>query len=457
MRAPDRKLTIAVFGNGGREDALAEAWARSPHVGRVVVSPGNMLIALKCAYGKVAVDPYCNLKSANSIVNAAVRNRADWADVAQDDALASGAVDWLQSRGIPAFGPGKWPARIEWDKFWQRRFADRHCISVPEWVPFESRDLVPAREYLAAIYETDPTHVVWVKAAGLCAGKGARKAASLAQALQRIEEMGMLGEAGATFLIEDGVDGVESSHFAVTDGTTFAHHFKTARDHKAAYDGEEGEMTGGMGAVAPAAPIGLSSWEGARFHLIDKVLVWLYLGGWPYVGILYAGAIADRWRRISIGIAPICLEHNARWGDPEAQVVVPGIETDYAEMVDAAMSGTLREVTITEDALYRVSVAVVARGYPGNTDAVRRKRIFGIEKVLKMPDIRVYGAGVIVEDNRFYVGGGRLFHIVGEGATLAQARDRVYAALDEIRDEDNSIYYRRDIGLLDLQTRGNYC
>ena len=269
MRAPDRKLIVFIVGSGGREDVLAEKWAQSPYVGEVIVSPGNDWIARKRAYGKVRVDPHCDLASSDSIADAAARNRADWVDVAQEDAIASGAVDVLQRRGVRAFGPSKQPARIEWDKYWQRRFADRHRISVPDWAPFESRDLVPARRHLAAVYEKDPAHIVWIKAAGLCGGKGARKATSLPQALGRIEEMRSLGQAGEYFLIEDNIEGVESSHLAMTDGTTFAYHFKAARDHKAAYDGEEGEMTGGMGAVAPATPIGLSSWKGADFHLIN--------------------------------------------------------------------------------------------------------------------------------------------------------------------------------------------
>ena len=444
-------MTVLVADGGGRGDVLAEAYAASPHVGKVVLTPGNGFAAWKNAYGKVFVDPHCDLKNAGSIVNVALRNNADLADVSQDNAIAAGAVDALQQLGIRAFGPGRWPGRIEWDKWWQRRFADRHHITVPDWAPFESRDLGPAEKHLRALYEKDPDRIVWIKAGGLCEGKGARKATSLAQALDRLQEMPILGEAGRIFLIEKGIDGVESSHFAITDGTTYAYDFKVARDHKAAYDGDKGEMTGGMGAVAPAAPIGLSSWKGAEHQLIRKPVMWLYLNGWPYTGILYAGAMAPSDRRISLGVTPVCLEHNARWGDPEAQVIVPGIQSDYFEMIDAAIDGRLRQIDIREDVLYRISVAVAARGYPGNSDAARGKRIFGVETVLKMPDIRVYGAGVIAENGGFYAGGGRLFHIVGEGASLAQARDRAYAAVEEIYGEDDCVYYRRDIGLLDLR------
>lgn len=281
MRIPNRLATVLVTDGGGRGDVLAEAYAKSPHVGKVVLAPGNGFAAWKNAHGKVVVDPDCDLKNADSIIAAAERHGADHADIAQDDAVASDAVRKLHRRGIRGFGPTAAAGKIESDKCWQREFADRCYIPVPVGKSFARRDLRPAQQYLIDLYRGNPQKKVWVKAAGLCAGKGALRVGSLQEGFVRLAQLEAFGAAGETFLIEEHIEGAESSHLAIADGTitdgvASVYHFKTARDHKTIGEDDAGEMTGGMGAVAPAALIGLSSWIGAHYHLIDKALKGLW-------------------------------------------------------------------------------------------------------------------------------------------------------------------------------------
>lgn len=434
-----KSLTVLIVGGGAREHVMSRAYEDSRCVERIIVAPGNDFIAYR-RRKEVIVDSNCSLKQPESILEVARKHGPDLVDVAQDDALAAGTVDLLQKSGFSVFGPTKQAARIEWDKKWSREFMKRHQIPAPSFRYFDSEG--PAKEYVRLLYNESPEKIIYVKASGLCAGKGALKAASLDEAIKRIGQMKAFGKAGEIFLVEDGLIGEEFSCYAISDGKDY-YIFKSAQDNKTVFNFDEGDQTGGMGAVSPAAvtePISAEIEE----KLIARAIKGMNSEGIQYRGVLYLGGIVADGR-------PVNVEYNARWGDPECQVVLPSVETDYAEVVMAALDGDLRSVGIRQDDNSRVCVVGASRGYPGDYSRAKGKRIYGLEKAMEMDGISVYGAGITMRDDKFYASGGRLFSIVAEGKNILEARQKAYSAMSYISIEGNNLHYRTDIGWRDIE------
>ncbi|MDD5192433.1 MAG: phosphoribosylamine--glycine ligase [Candidatus Nanoarchaeia archaeon] len=437
---PKEDLTVLIIGSGGREHTISTAYEKSPNVKKIVVSPGNDFIAYK-REKEVITDKNCSIRDPNSILDVARKYDPDLIDVAQDDALANGAVDILEKNGFVAFGPKKETARIEWDKRWSREFMQRHGISHPQFRYFE--DEFTAEQYVEGLYSINPKRVLYVKAAGLCSGKGALKSSSLDEAIRNIRKMKNFPDrAGRVFLIEENLEGEEFSYYAISDGRTYKT-FKSAQDNKTVFNFDEGNQTGGMGAVSPAMVTEPLKKEIEK-QQISKAINGLFLEQNPFIGILYFGGIV-------INEKPMNIEYNARWGDPECQVVLPSIENDYLEIVRFCLEGKLNRLDIKQDNKTRVCLVGASRGYPNDYSSVKGKRIFNIDEAFKIEGVNVCGAGIKIVDRKMYANGGRLFNIVAEGRDILEARQKAYSAIALISIEGNNLHYRTDIGWRDVE------
>ena len=433
-------FSIMIVGSGAREHAISNAYEKSPKVNRIIVAPGNDFIGYR-RKKEVIIDKECSLKDPNSILALAKKYKPDLVDVAQDDALAQGTVDLLEENGFLVFGPRKNAARIEWDKCWSREFMQRHGIPHPKFRYFEDEN--SAKRYAEELYKEEPNRLMYTKASGLCSGKGALKSKSLEQTLKNIEKIKTFPEgAGDIFLIEEGLIGEEFSYFAISDGKNY-HIFKSAQDYKTSLNFDEGDQTGGMGAISPTM-ITLPFAEQIEQEMISRAIRGMTSEGNRYKGILYLGGII-------VGKKPMNIEYNARWGDPECQVVLPSVETDYVDIVLACLEEGLDEIQIQQDYKTRVCVVGSSRGYPNNYSKVKGKRIYGLEEAMKLDGIMILGAGIDVKDRRFYANGGRLFSVVAEGDNILEAKQRAYSAMARISIEGNNLHYRTDIGWRDVE------
>jgi len=434
----EENLTVLVIGSGAREHTISKAYEKSPQVRKIIVAPGNDFIGYK-SQKEVIIDKSCGLKNPQSILEIAKKYKPDLVDVAQDDALAGGTVDLLKEKGFRVFGPTKQASRIEWDKRWSRGFMQRHKIPAPQFEYFDSEE--PAKTYVKGLYEQEHSKLLYIKATGLCAGKGALKSRSLEEAVTNIGKMKSFGDSGKIFLVEEGLVGEEFSCYAISDGKNYKI-LKSAQDNKTVFNFDEGDQTGGMGAISPAmvtAPISKEIEE----QLIAKAINGMNKEGVPFVGVLYLGGIVVNGK-------PMNIEYNARWGDPECQVVLPSIKTDYAEIVLSCLEGRLGKTEIEPDNKTRVCVVGASRGYPNDYKAVKGKRIYGLEKAMAMKGVTVFGAGIDVRDGKFYANGGRLWSIVGEGDNILEARPKAYSAMAHVYIEGNNLHYRTDIGSGDV-------
>ena len=433
-------IKILIIGCGAREDAISKAYQENNQVGEIVVAPGNDFIP----FGRegVSIDGNFPLTDVNSMLEIAKKHKPDLIDVAQDDALASGAVDLLREEGFKVFGPTRNAARIEWDKGWSREFMKRHDIPCPSFKEFDDKYLDLATKHLQEIYCKDPKKLLYVKAAGLCGGKGALKSMNLGEALNHIGTMQKFGVAGKNFLIEEGLIGEEFSFYVMSDGKNYVV-LGSAQDHKTVFNFDEGEQTGGMGAISPAM-VTASVLNEINKDLVSRTIKGMAEEGFPYEGILYVGGIV-------VDGKPFVIEFNARWGDPECQVVIPSLGGNYVNLVMASLEGKLAKTKFIQDDKTRVCVVGGSRGYPGDYSGVKGKRIYGIEDALKMEGITLLSSGIKVQDGKLSTNGGRLFSIVAEGDNVIDARERAYATISRISIEGNNLHYRTDIGYRDVK------
>lgn len=425
---------VMIIGAGAREHTISEAYERSADVGEIVVAPGNDFVAHD-REKSVTRDPNVSLQDVDSIVGAVLRHQPDLIDIAQDDAIASGAGDMLRSRGFDVFSPSQDAARLESDKQWSREFMVRHEIPTPEFRSFSQADRLDAVTYLRERYQRNRTAITFIKAAGLAAGKGALRADSFEEAVARIYQLSReFPTAAEHFVVEDGLEGEEYSYYAISDGRTFKT-FKSAQDNKLSHDGDTGEQTGGMGSVSRTRlhPGVVEDIENLQ---IAPVVDGMVTEGHPYSGIIYLGGILT-----SDGVNTI--EYNARWGDPEVQTVLPGVTSDYHELVRSAIAGELESTDLCEDDLVRVCVVGAAKGYPGSY--AKGMEITGLGRAAEVPGVRIYGAAVAVREGKFYADGGRLFSVVGAGEYEDEARAKAHEAMQYIAIEGDALHYRTDI------------
>ena len=457
-------MNVLIIAANGREHALATMYAKSKKVKKVVMTPGNGLTDFENSKIKNYLD--VDMMDFNKIVEVCKKEKIDLVDVAQDDAIAAGFVEKFEKLGIKAFGPTQKASQLEWDKEWARNFMMKYGLPIPEFKSFSNHE-----EAIIYINSTS-NKLLFIKAAGLAMGKGVIRAENKNEAIEAVKEMKTFGKSGETFLIEEGLIGEEFSLFVLCDGKDYQI-VSWAQDHKTVYDGDVGPNTGGMGSVAPAAVVNQKVVIEVEEKIIKPLMDGMKKEGRPYKGVLYLGGmiVKDesyssnevRSSRVTRTINPQVkvIEFNCRWGDPEAEVILPSIETDYVDVVDAILSGNLHKLKIKIDNKVRVSVAGCSRGYPTNYSMVKGKEIFGLVQAMELPGVIIFGAGIKREGKparnalqsgaggRFFANGGRIFHIVGEGETILQARVRAYGAMAMIFIEGNNLHYRTDIGWRD--------
>ena len=437
--------TILVIDGGGRGSTLVDKYAQSPHVKKIIAVPGNDLMKINT---NKSVETYQKIKTTNTseILKLCKDKKVNLVDVAQDNAIEAGLVNLLSENDIPVVGPTKEAGEIEWNKAWAREFGKKYhlpqpsfkiCLSQKEGIEFLKRQ---------------PNQKWFIKAAYLAEGKGALPAKNNKEAIERVKEIKRFKEAGRVFLIEKWLKGdddfaEEFSTFVFSDGKNYKV-IGNAQDHKRALNYDEGENTGGMGCSSPPLVLTPKILKEIKTNILDKTINGLIKEGRPYKGVLYLGGMIIR---IKNKLTPYVIEFNARWGDPEAQVILPGITNDLFEVSMAIAQGNIKNLKIKTDGKARVVVTGASKGYPRNYEEVKNKQIFGLKEAKKIEGIKIYGAGIKEENGRYYASGGRLFYIVGEGKTVIDARQRAYEAMSLISIEGNNLHFRTDIGWRDIE------
>lgn len=429
-------MKILIIGSGGREHSLADAYSKSKKVKKVLVAPGNGLMDFKKT--KVQIFPHIKTADFDSILDLAKKNRVDLVDVAGDEPIAAGFVDKFKNEGFEVFGPTQKAAEIEWNKKWARDFMQKYNLPIPSFQSFDNPK--NAFEYI----KSAPEAIFYIKASGLAAGKGAIRAENKEEAFNAIESMKQLGRSGEVFLIEECLTGEEFSLFAICDGKNYQI-IKVAQDHKTVYEKDQGPNTGGMGCVAQSQVVNSSIIRIIKNKILNPFMKGMQNENRPYSGILYLGGILNSKNEIKI------IEFNARWGDPEAEVILPSLKTDYLNIVKAVLQNRINKTKINFDNKIRVSVAGCSFGYPNDYLSVKGKKIFGLESAMKLPGIKIYGAGIKRKGSGFFAIGGRIFHLVAEGKDIQQARKKAYEAISLIYIEGNNLHYRTDIGWRDVE------
>ena len=434
--------TIIVIDGGGRGAALVHAYSKSPHVDRIIAIPGNDLMQINTDKEVVT---YQNLKttSVKEIVEIAIKENVSLVDVAQDNAVAIGLVDRLTQEGILTVGPTKEAGQIEWDKAWARDFGVRHNLPQPVFQSFNSVEA--GIEFIKSHPAKASRDKKWfIKAAGLAEGKGVLPAHSNEEAIEKVKELNTnFKQSAETYLIEEWIEGEEFSAFIVADGTEFQI-LGFAQDHKRVNDGDEGPNTGGMGCSTPPLVIN-SNIQIQISKIFEATIDGLIIEGRPYTGVLYLGGI------IKLGTNEVyIIEFNSRWGDPEAEVIIPSLKGDFYDLSQQIGWRKLSNEVIQTDGRARVAIAAASKGYPGDYSRVKGKEIRGLEDVLKQKGITIYGAGVKKDGDKYFASGGRLFYIVADGKDVIEARKKAYDAMSLVSIEGDGLHYRRDIGYRDI-------
>jgi phosphoribosylamine--glycine ligase len=423
-------MKILVVGSGGREHALTWKIAQSPMVTAMVCAPGNPGMA---ALGDVAAVAAVDV--AGQVALAAGLG-ADLVVVGPDAAVEAGLSDAMARAGIPCFAPSAAAGRIESSKVFMKGLAARHGIPTAAFETFD--DPAPAK---AALGRFAPPYVI--KADGLAAGKGVIIAPTLGEGEDAVEGIlgGRFGAAGARVIIEEFMTGEEVSLFALCDGE-HAIAFGSAQDHKRAFDGDLGPNTGGMGAYAPA-PAFTSALEGtAMARIVEPAVRGLAREGAPYRGVIFAGLMLTP-------SGPRLVEFNARFGDPETQVLMMRLESDIVPYLLACARGGLADLPAPvwrDEAV--ICVVLAAEGYP---DAPLAGSAITLPTAGFGEGVVIFHAGTTTADGRLRAAGGRVLNVCARAPTLAEARARAYAAIDQI--DWPAGFHRRDIGWRALESR----
>ena len=420
-------MKVLVLGSGGREHALAWRLRRDPDVSDVVAAPGNPGIAAEARCVPLSLsDP----TEALALVE---REGVELTVVGPEVLLEKGFVDVFTERGRAIVGPTRAAAALEWSKVFAKEFMARHGVPTARFVVCDRLDSA-----LQAVAGAEFGFPVVIKADGLAAGKGVVVAGNHRQAVDAIRaamEDKQFGAAGARLVIEECLTGPEVSFFVLSDGER-AVPLSTAEDHKRIWDDDRGPNTGGMGAFAPSARMTPDLSATVMSRIVTPVLRGMRAEGHPYQGFLYVGLMLT-------SRGPQVIEFNVRFGDPEAQVVLPQIDGPFARTLLAAATGRLPEVselTLSRDRF--VGVVMAAGGYPANPDLGRR--ISGLDKAAEVPNAMVFHAGTRGAAGSVETAGGRVLTVVGRGPRYVEAMATAYAAVGFINFE--GMQFRRDIG-----------
>lgn len=415
-------MDILVIGSGGREHTLVWKLAQSKIIDKIYVVPGNpgMENIAECIFGSVEDNEF--------LVKIAQEKQVGLVVVGPEVPLTNGIVDEMAKVGIPSFGPQKAIAQLEGSKSFSKNIMKKYGIPTAKYEVFT--DAVKAKAYI----EAEGVPIV-IKADGLAAGKGVIVAETKEQAFQAIEDImcdKTFGSAGNSVVIEEFMIGEEASVLAFTDGDTIIPMIPS-QDHKRAYDGDKGPNTGGMGTYAPAPVITTELMQKVKAEILEPTIKAMKAEGHEYKGCLYAGLMIT-------SDGPKVVEFNARFGDPETQVVLPLLNSDLGEIMLACTNGTLDKCNITWSNNAAVCVVMSAGGYPAKYH--KGDEILGLDEANKN-NVLVFHAGTVKKDDKIVTNGGRVLGVVAIGKDIKTAVEKVYQDVKIINFKD--VYYRKDI------------
>ena len=412
----EKNNKVLVVGSGGRCHAIVKALKRSPRVAKVYCAPGNAGIADDAECVAIGVE------DVDALVKFAKDNVIDMTVVGPEAALAVGLVDALEAEGLKAFGPTKAATRIESSKEFAKQIMTKYNVPTAAYEAFD--EFEPAWEYV----KNRPLPAV-IKYDGLAAGKGVVVALTYEEAEAALRDM-LLDEAfgKGRVVVEDFLDGPEFSFMCVVSGNK-VYPLAMAQDHKRAFDGDKGPNTGGMGAYSPVPFITDEIREKALNEIIQRTADGMVAEGVPFKGVLYGGLILTK-------DGPKVIEFNARFGDPETEVVLPRLESDFYDLVEAAVEGRDCETRWSDDAY--LGVVLASEGYPGSYQ--KGVEIKGLDKV----NAEVYHMGTKRVDGKLVTAGGRVLMVVGKGKTLEEANEAAKKEIEKI--DCPTLFHRTDIG-----------
>ena len=417
-------MKVLVVGSGGREHALAWKISQSKRVKKIYSAPGNPGISRYAECIDIRPDDIL------STVDFVRKNRIDLTVVGPELPLTLGIVDLFEKEALPIFGPTKSAAEIEGSKVFSKRMMRTAGVPTADAVVFDSREE-------AISYIKGKGFPIVIKADGLAQGKGVVIANDMNEACSAIDSMlvkGLFGDAGRRIIIEDYLEGDEATFLVFTDGETIVP-MVSSEDHKRVYDGDRGPNTGGMGAIAPSPFLDKEGEAIIIERIIRPVIRAMEEEGRGYRGILYTGLMICK-------DGPRVLEFNARFGDPEAEAVLPLLDTDLVDVIESIIAGRLNQVAVRWRNGASACVVLASKGYPGAyTKGVEIKGLSGINDT---DELMVFHAGTSIANGRLVTSGGRVLCVTAVGKDIADARDRAYLGISKI--DFDGIHFRKDIG-----------
>ncbi|GAB5426805.1 MAG: phosphoribosylamine--glycine ligase [Devosia indica] len=423
-------MRVLVIGSGGREHALAWKIAQSPLVDALFVAPGNG------GTEDVATNLAIDITDHEAVIAAAQKHAIDFVVVGPDAQVVAGLGDDVRAAGITCFCPSKQAGQLEGSKSFTKALCDQFDIPTAAYGRFEDE-----ASALAYLY-TQGAPIV-IKADGLAAGKGVTVAMSVEEAEAAIIDCfaGAFGESGASVVIEEFMEGEEVSLFVLTDGSAILP-LTTAQDHKRAFDGDTGPNTGGMGAYSPAPVMSREIYDETMARIVEPTVRGMAQRGTPYAGVLYAGLMLTE-------AGPKLVEYNARFGDPECQVMMMRMDSDIVPLLHAVATGTLAGHDVAWKDQFALTVIMATQGYPG--DYGKGSEIKGVDG-LDNNALTVFHAGTKRDGNRLLANGGRVLNVTALGASVKEARTSAYRGVDAIDWPEG--FCRRDIGWREIAREG---
>ncbi len=423
-------MKVLVIGSGAREHALALTVARSENVTEIHVAPGNGGTATMG--GKVR-NLACKATDVDGLLAFALDESVDLTVVGPEQPLELGVVDRFREKGLRIIGPTRLAARLETSKAFAKEFMQRHNIPTSDYRVFT--DSSSAAGWIGGLSDADFPKVV--KASGLAAGKGVVVASTREEALQAILDMfeaRIFGDAADEVVIESFLRGEEASVFVLTDGTDYRF-FLPSQDHKRIGEGDTGKNTGGMGAYAPAPLVTPDVMRRVEERIVRPTLEGMRRDGCPYTGFLYIGLMID-------GGEPSVVEYNARLGDPEAQAVLPLLESDLVAALEASLDGALPDIPFEMKPGAATTVVLASGGYPDSYETGKAVTV-GPEFPVS-GSVQLFHAGTTSDGGVLRTSGGRVLSVTAVAPTLRQSIDAAYGAVEHVGFD--GAYYRRDIG-----------
>lgn len=420
-------MNILILGSGGREHAFAWKLSQSNKLNNLYIAPGNAGTAHLGENIPIAINNFPEIKKV------VIDKEVDLVVVGPEDPLVNGVHDFFLEdsdlKNVPVIGPQKLAATLEGSKEFAKEFMMRHQIPTAQYQSFTSETLEEGYQFLNSL---EPPYVL--KADGLAAGKGVVILNSLDEAKAELKSMlvdAKFGNASTTVVIEEFLDGIELSVFVLTDGENYKI-LPTAKDYKRIGEGDTGLNTGGMGAISPVPFADVAFMEKIHERIVKPTVEGLKKDNIPYKGFIFIGLI-------KVGEDPKVIEYNVRMGDPETEVVLPRIQNDFVELMDAVAKGKLNEIELQIDERAATTVMTVSGGYPEAYE--KGKEITGIENIT---DSIVFHAGTTLKDGRVVTNGGRVMAITSYGTNFKEALKTCYKNVEKIKFE--GIKYRSDIG-----------